>query len=169
MKNYYLKQMVFAAMIAAIYATISLVLAPFSFGNIQVRISEALTLLPIIMPVSIVGVTLGCFITNLVGVFMGANILGVLDIFVGTLATYLAAILTYKCRNIKIKGIPVLSISFPIIINALFIGLELAYAIDKSLFWIFAFEVGMGQLIACTILGIPLLKLMEKSNIKFIK
>ena len=61
------------AMIAAVYTVVSLVLAPISYGNIQVRIAEALTLLPLIYEPGIWGVTLGCFLTNLFGVMLGVN------------------------------------------------------------------------------------------------
>jgi uncharacterized membrane protein len=61
------------AMIAAVYTVVSLFLAPFSFSNIQVRIAEALTLLPLIYKPSIAGLTIGCFLTNLIGAITGVN------------------------------------------------------------------------------------------------
>ena len=100
------------AMIAAIYVGLTVVLAPISYGPIQVRISEMLTLLPIFYSPSIIGVTLGCFLANLVGVFMGSNVLGVYDIFIGTIATLIAAIITYKTRNVRIKNYPWLAYAF---------------------------------------------------------
>lgn len=120
-----LNSLVKIAMIAALYSTVSLVLAPFSFGNIQVRVAEGLTLLPLISPLAIFGLTLGCFITNFVGVIMGANILGMMDVFIGTFATLIAALLTYKLRNITVKGFPFLSSLMPIVINAIIIGQNL--------------------------------------------
>ena len=67
------------ALIAAVYTAVSLAIAPYAFGNIQVRISEALTLLPLIYQPSIWGITLGCFLTNLIGAMMGVNPPGYLD------------------------------------------------------------------------------------------
>ena len=90
------------AMIAAIYTVVSLVLAPFSFGNIQVRIAEALTILPILYKPSIYGVTLGCFLTNLLGAMLGVNPTGLIDAVVGTLATFLAAECTYALKDKKL-------------------------------------------------------------------
>lgn len=157
------------ALIAAIYSTVSLVLAPFSFGNIQVRVAEGLTLLPLLSPLPILGLTLGCFITNFIGVLMGANILGMMDVFIGTFATLIAAVLTYYFRNIKIKGFPFLSTLMPIVINAIIIGAELAYvfapAFTFTYFLIFALEVGIGQSIAVYLVGLPILNALKKRNI----
>lgn len=161
-----LNSLVKIAMIAALYSTVSLVLAPFSFGNIQVRVAEGLTLLPLISPLAIFGLTLGCFITNFVGVIMGANILGMMDVFIGTFATLIAALLTYKLRNITIKGFPFLSSLMPIVINAIIIGAELAYVFAPEFtftyFAIFALEVGIGQTIAVYIVGLPILSALKK-------
>lgn len=158
------------AMIAAVYAVTSLALAPISFGFVQFRISEALTLLPLVMPEAVIGVTLGCAITNAIGALLGVNILGVLDIFVGTLATFIAALLTLKVKHIRIKNIPVLAAIPPIVVNAVFIGAELAVAYSTGsifpLFWAMAFSVGVGQFVSCVILGIPLVMQLEKLNWK---
>lgn len=157
------------ALIAALYSTVSLVLAPFSFGNIQVRVAEGLTLLPLLSPLPILGLTLGCFITNFIGVIMGVNILGMMDVFIGTFATLIAALLTYYFRNIKIKGFPLLSTLMPVVINAIIIGAELAYVFAPeftlSYFLIFALEVGIGQFIAVYLVGLPLLNALKKRNI----
>ena len=93
------------AMIASVYTVVSLVLAPISFGNIQIRIAEGLVLLPLLSKHSIYGVVLGCFLTNLIGALMGVNILGFLDVFIGTFATLIAAYLTYHLKDITIKNI----------------------------------------------------------------
>ncbi len=167
--NKRLKEFTIIAMIAAIYAGTSLVLAPISYGPIQIRVSEALTLLPIIYPPSILGVTLGCFITNLVGAMTGMNILGFLDVFVGTLATFLAAVCTYKLRKIEFKGMPLLAASMPVIFNAIFIGMELAIAYFPATimmgFAINAFQVGLGELLACFVVGLPLINVLKKTKL----
>ncbi|MEG2287896.1 MAG: QueT transporter family protein, partial [Ruthenibacterium sp.] len=80
MRHFNTKKLVRCALIAALYAAVSLALTPIPYGMMQARVSEALTLLPVLTPDAIAGVTLGCFLTNLVGVFTGANILGVLDL-----------------------------------------------------------------------------------------
>ena len=121
------QKMVRIAMIAAIYTALSLALAPLSYGNIQVRIAEALTLLPLIYQPAIWGVTLGCFLTNLIGAIMGFNPTGMIDAVIGTTATLLAALCTYKFRDRKVGKVPVLSILMPVIFNFFFIGAELGY------------------------------------------
>lgn len=170
MKNKKLMELCLIAMIAALYAAVTLALAPISFGEIQVRISEALTLLPVLFPSAIWGVTFGCFIANLAGVLFGLNGVGVIDIFFGTLATFLAAILTYKLRNVRVKNIPLLSAFMPVLFNAVIVGYELAWLLlpDSLYFsgWILmGAQVGLGELLACFILGIPLTMHLEKSKL----
>lgn len=167
--NARLKRFTIIAMIAAVYTVVSVALAPITYGNIQVRIAEALTLLPIIYPPAIWGVTLGCALTNLVGAMTGMNILGFMDVFVGTFATFLAAVCTYRLRNIEFKGLPLLAAFMPVLFNAIIIGLELAVvffpAAITSGFIISALEVGFGELVSCFVIGIPLIKVLAKTKI----
>ena len=166
MEKFTIKRMTMIALVAALYVTISIALAPISFGNIQVRIAEALTLLPILFVDGISGVTLGCFLTNLVGTILGVNVLGPLDILFGTLATLIAAILTYYLRNYQIKGISYLSLLPPIIINGIIIGAELTYVLSPTFtlpyFLLFTIEVAFGQAIAILVFGLPLLQYLKK-------
>ena len=159
------------AMIAAIYVAISLALAPLSFGNIQIRIAEGLTLLPLLSPIAIIGLGIGCFITNFIGVIMGANLLGMMDVFIGTFATVLAAYLSYVLRNRLIKGFPFWASLMPIVINAIIIGAELTYVFAPeftlSLFLIFAMEVALGQALAVYVIGVPLLNTLKKRPINW--
>lgn len=156
------------AMIAAVYTVVSLFLAPFSFSNIQVRIAEALTLLPLIYKPSIVGLTAGCFLTNLIGAMTGVNPTGMIDSVIGTAATLLAATCTYKLRDRKLKGIPVLAILMPVIFNFVFVGAELGYlffpdnVILGSL--ICGAEVAVGELIAVFI-GWFLIRALSKTKL----
>ena len=113
MKNRTLRQITAAGVIAAAYAAISLVLAPITFGAVQCRVSEALTLLPVLSPAAVWGVTLGCAITNGVGAATGANFLGLIDLFVGTAATLLAAITSRLLGKIRFGGVPWLSVLPP--------------------------------------------------------
>ncbi len=156
------------AMIAAIYTVISLALAPFSFGNIQVRIAEALTLLPLIYKYGITGITLGCFLTNLLGAMMGVNPTGYLDAIVGTAATLMAAIATYKLKDYTIKDIPVLSILMPVIFNGIIVGIELGVlyfpenVVTGSI--ICGIEVAVGELIS-VIVGWFLIQALKKTKL----
>lgn len=157
--------LVTGALIAAAYAGLTYLCSVFSlaYGPIQFRISEVLTLLPIFTPAAIPGVTIGCFIAN-IGSF------NALDMIFGTAATLIAAILTYYLRNIKFKGLPLLAMLPPVIINAVVIGLEIAFFFlpEGYTFWGFVIsglEVGLGELAVCVVLGIPFCLFVEKHNI----
>ena len=156
------------AMIAAVYTAVSLALAPITYGNIQVRIAEALTILPLIYQPAVWGVTLGCFLTNFIGAMMGINIAGYLDCIIGTAATLIAAILTYRLRDRKIGEVPVLAILMPVIWNFVFIGIELGVVLfpDNVVLGslICGTEVAVGELIS-VILGWLLIKLLSKSRL----
>ena len=154
-----------AAIIAAVYAALTYFGAFFglSYGPIQLRFSEVLTILPIFTPAAIPGLTIGCFIAN-IGSF------NLLDMVFGTLATLIAAILTRLFKDIKFKGIPLLSLFPPVIVNALIIGLEIAiFFLPEGLslygFLISALQVGTGQLIVCYVLGIPFYFTVKKTKL----
>ena len=156
------------AMIAAVYTLVSLALAPISYGNIQVRIAEALTILPLLYKPSIYGVTLGCFLTNLLGAFMGVNPTGFIDAIIGTLATFLAAECTYMLKDKTVKGFPLWSVLMPVIFNFFFVGAELAVLYFEGNVvlgtLIMGSEVAVGELIS-VILGWLLLKPLGKTNL----
>lgn len=145
-------------MLAAVYVALTLLLQPISFGPLQCRVAEALTVLPYLEPMCVVGLTVGCLFANLLG---GA---GILDIIFGTLATFLAAMLTAKMRNKWLAPLP------PIVINAVIVGAVLTL-VNVPLetffptFWIFAGQVGLGQIAACAVLGLPLLAVISYTNL----
>ena len=93
-----------------------------------------------------------------------------LDMIFGTAATLIAAILTYYLRNIKFKGLPLLAMLPPVIINAVVIGLEIAFFFLPEGFTVWGFvisglEVGLGELIVCVVFGTPFYFLVKKNNI----
>lgn len=160
------RKLVRCALIAALYAAVSLALAPFSFGPMQVRVSEALTLLPVLCADAVPGVALGCFVTNLAGVFTGANVLGALDIVLGTGATLAAAVCTRALRGVRVKGLPLAAAVPPVVFNAVIVGGELAAVFGPKTpagFLLQAAWVALGEAIACCALGLPLVRLIEKT------
>jgi len=164
------KNIAICGMIAAVYTVLVLATPMLSYNMVQIRIAEALTILPVITPVAIWGVGLGCFVANLVGWLTGANPLGAIDTVVGTAASVIAGIITYRLRNFRIRGWPLLSALSPVIVNAIIIGAQLTilvYGGSPSLrvFLINAAWVGAGQMIACVVLGLPLLRAVERTNI----
>lgn len=162
--NKKLRLMAEAGMIAALYTVATMALAPLSFANIQFRVSEALTLLPVFTPAAIPGLAIGCIISNAIGVATGSNIAGWLDVVFGSAATLIAAILTRLLRKVEFKGIPFLSILPPVVLNALIVGGELAVVYEIP-FWLCALEVGGGELGVCVLLGIPLVLALKKTKL----
>jgi len=140
-----------AAMIGAIYALLTILFAPISYGMIQVRISEMLMILPYFTPAAIPGLFVGCFIANMFGG------MGILDIIFGSLATLISAYLVSKIKNRYLVPMP------PVIINALIVGYVLHIVLGMP-FYLTALWVGLGQLIACYGLGFPLLLLLERNR-----
>ena len=143
-----------AAMIAAIYVVLTIFISAFNLasGAIQVRISEALTILPAFTPAAIPGLFIGCLISNLV---TGAMLP---DIIFGSLATLLGAIGSYFCRKCKwAVSVP------PILSNVLIIPLILAYVYHfPGSVPYFMFTIGIGQVISCGILGMLLYNVLNK-------
>ena len=144
------KFLVRGALIAAIYTVLCLLFAPISFGSIQIRISEALTLLPILFPEAIPGLTVGCLLSNLL---CGA---GILDIIFGSLATLLSALCTYFLR----KSPPYLAAAPTVLLNALIVGFVLSLSSGLP-FPISALLIAAGQLLSIYAIGLPLFHLLR--------
>ena len=138
-----------AAVIAAVYVVLTVVFAPFSFSEVQVRISEALTILPVFTAAAIPGLTVGCLLGNIVG---GAPLP---DVVFGTLATLLGAVGTRLLRGWK----PAAAILPPIVSNMVIIPFVLRYAYDLELpIPLMMATVGLGEVISCGVLGLLLYK-----------
>jgi len=153
MKNKNVQFLVQAAMIGAIYVVLTVLFAPFSFGEIQVRIAEALTILPVFTPAAIPGLFVGCIIGNI----FGGSILP--DIIFGSLATLIGAYFTYLLR----KHVKYLAPLPPIISNTLIVPLVLRYAYGINLPIAFMIlTVGIGEVISCGILGMIVHAALEK-------
>ncbi len=155
-------------MIAALYASLSLAIAPYAFGSIQIRISEVLTVLPLLGIWPIWALTLGCGLTNLIGAASGFNILGYWDVLWGTLASLIAAFLTYKTRSIRYKKIPIVALIMPVLVNSLIIGAELTVVIGPQSGWGFLFyalSVAIGEGISVFVLGYPLFQVLSKTKL----
>lgn len=143
-----------AAIIAAIYAALTLILAPLSYGSIQVRISEALCVLPFFTPAAVPGLFIGCLLANLYTAG-----LGLMDIVVGSLATLLAAFITWKIRTKSKWLLPLPSV----IVNAFLVAWVLVVQGQTPFpYWLTALSVGGGQAIACYGIGMPLWFLLNR-------
>ena len=153
------RQIALAGIIAAIYTVMSLLSSVFgiAYGPIQCRFSEALTVLPFLFPEAVPGLFIGCVVTNLM------STVGPLDIIFGSLATLLAALWTRRMPNKWLAPLP------PVVCNAVIIGAMIAwYEVGfTSAFWgMFAFNaltVGIGEAIACYVLGLLLLQVISRT------
>jgi len=156
MRNNVTRKLTVSAVIAALYAVLTLILPMLSYGPVQIRFSEALTILPFFIPEAIPGLTVGCFIANVIGSPMP------IDWLLGTAATMLAALLTYHTSHKWLAPLP------PVICNALIIGAEIAWfetGLGSGFALAFAYNaltVGLGELIACYALGMLLIRYLPR-------
>ena len=159
-----IKKLVTTALVAAIYATLTLVLGAISYGPIQFRVAEIMVLLPFIKKDYIWGLTIGCFLANIIGPY------GVPDIIFGTTATFLsvyAVYMTSKMMDGKKYALLVSSI-WPTVINAIIIGIMLNIFFGLPLMLSMA-QVGFGQFVVITIIGVPMYKSLEGKYFKILK
>ena len=155
-----LRRLTRIAMISGAYVVLSTVLAPISFGPVQFRVAEALTLWAIFGYDYAFGLTLGCALSNFIGVATGANPAGMMDVIFGSMATLIAGILCYHFRNIRTFNQPVLSASMAAIVNAIIIPLELVIAMDTpDSLPLFAAQVFIGEAVVVFLIGLPLYNL----------
>ena len=136
-----------AAVIAAIYVVLVVIFNYISFGPVQFRIAEALTILPYFTPAAIPGLFVGCIIANILG---GAI---VWDVVFGSIATLIGAIGTYLLRKHKwLAPVP------PIVANTIIVPFVLKFAYgSEGMFAMFFVTVGAGEIIVCGIIGMILL------------
>jgi uncharacterized membrane protein len=134
-----------AAIVAALYAAVTLLFAPISYGPVQFRVSEALTLLPALFPQAVPGLAVGCLIANLLGSATPW------DVIFGTLATLLAAALTRRFRkNVWLAG------AAPVLCNAVIVGLVLHFTLADALLIPTVLSVGLGEVVVVYALGVPM-------------
>ena len=154
MRSKRVKYITQAAMIAAIYVVLTLFISAFNLasGAIQIRISEALTVLPAFTPAAIPGLVIGCFISNLISGGL------ILDVIFGSLATLIGACGTYLLRKWK-WAVPIP----PILSNVLIVPFVLAYVYNlPGGVPYFMVTVGIGQIISCGVLGMIVYGIIAK-------
>lgn len=155
------KSLTRAAIIAAAYCALSLVSSALSlaYGPVQLRFSEALCVLPFLMPEAVWGLFVGCLLTNVLSPY------GLLDLIFGSAATLLAALLSARCKTGVGAAVP------PILCNAVLVGALLSWEVGGTaesfgtLFVYNAATVGAGEAAVCLVLGLPLLRILEKYKI----
>lgn len=157
MRNKKVTFMLQAAMVAAIYVVLVIIFNYWSFGPIQFRIAEALTILPYFTPAAIPGLFIGCFIAN----FIGGSILA--DVVFGSIATLLGAVGSFAFGQIKRKWARWLVPIPPIVANMLIVPYVLKYGYGTAeAIPVMMLTIGIGEIIVCGICGMLLLFILEK-------
>lgn len=148
MKDQKAVKVVRGALTAAIYALLTVIFAPLSYGPVQVRVAEALTVLPFLWPETALGLFAGCIVAN----FFGG--LGLWDIGLGSVATLLAGWCTAKVRTAWLAPLP------PVLINGIVVGSYLS-VLFRIPWWASMIYVAAGEVVVCYFLGLPLLKMLQ--------
>ncbi|AKN32086.1 membrane protein [Clostridium carboxidivorans P7] len=143
-----LKKLIKIAITAALYAAATMAIAPLSYGAIQFRFSEVMTLLAYIDPIYIPGLVLGCALSNIY------SPLGLIDVLVGTTATLISVYMISKTKSLFIATL------WPTI-NCVFVGAELYFVLHQP-FWISTLYVCLGEFVVVTCIGYPLFRLLLK-------
>lgn len=146
------RTLVRAALIAALYTVLTLLLQPLSYGEVQIRFSEALTLLPILLPEAVPALAVGCLLANILG---GCTIF---DIVFGTLATLLAALCTRRLRNRFW-----LAALMPVLFNGVIVGAVVHYCYAPVFpLPLSMLSVAAGEAVACLVVGPLLIRVMQR-------
>ena len=161
--NKRVRNLVYGALIGAMYAALThmqnFLLPGSATWAIQMRLSEALCVLAFFTPAAIPGLTIGCFVFNLT---YAAALPA--DVLVGSLATALATAMMYVLRRATVKGIPVLGLLMPAVMNGLLVGWELTLYIGGG-FWLNALYVAIGELAVMFTAGMLLCALLKKRKL----
>lgn len=137
------------ALVAAIYIITTIAFGDLSYGPIQFRFSELLNFLAFIDPLYIIGLTLGCAISNFFS-------FGLIDVIVGSLATLISTYLMYKTKNIFIASL------WPVM-NCIFVATEL-YLLGLAPFWLSFGTIALGEFVVMTPIGVPIFKKLFKNK-----
>lgn len=169
MRNKKVYSLVAAALIAAMYAVLTFVVAQFAYGAVQLRVSEALTILPMYTPVAVPGLTVGCLLANVIGLSLGKTV--VWDLLFGTAASLIAAVMTYSLGKSKSRRVRYILGPFPaVLVNAVIVGMEITFFFSEggataAIFWANFASVFLGQAIICYGFGVPLMLVLERGEL----
>lgn len=162
-----IRKIVFAGVVAALYAALTIAAAPIAYGPIQFRIAEALCVLPFFFPVTAPGLFIGCVIANLLSPY------GIIDIIAGSAASLIAALFTMQLGRVNREATAMKAIACfpPVFFNALIIGTVIAWTVTGGgeAFWpemaVNGLQVGLGQLVVMYAAGLPLMIWLPKSRL----
>ena len=163
----HMRRIAFAGVVAALYASMTIVIAPAAYGPIQFRLAEVLCILPFFFPSTALGLFVGCLIANLMSPY------GLLDIVAGSSASLIAGLVTMRLGRINKDAALIKAVACfpPVIINALFIGAVIAWSTTSGgdefrlAFVTYSFQVGLGQFAVMYAIGLPLLIYFPKTHL----
>jgi len=157
LKDLTVRKLTFIAVIGALYAALTIALAPIAYGPIQFRVSEVLCILPFFFPSTMWGLFIGCALANFFGGY------GPLDIVFGSLATLAAGFCTSKIRFRPLTLLPV------VLLNALVVGAVIAWSSTPTAFWagftVNALQIGLAEFGVMYIIGLPLLYILPRYKV----
>lgn len=160
------RQITRISIVAAVYAAVTMALAPLSYGNIQLRISEVLTILPFFFPETAIGLTVGCAIANTLSMY------GIIDVVFGSLATFLAGItMAYLGKKGRDSVLCKIVACFqPVLFNGVIIGAVIAYTTAAEGAFMTALiinglQVAVGELIVLYAVGLPAMMYLPKTAV----
>ncbi|MGE4485563.1 MAG: QueT transporter family protein [Oscillospiraceae bacterium] len=152
-----IRKISFAAVVAAVYAALTILLAPISYGPVQMRLSEAMCILPFFFPMSVWGLFIGCIIANLMSAY------GIIDVVFGSAATLMAALCTMYMGKKSSGGVlsKALACLPPVVFNAVIIGAVISFSATPDAFWagfiVNGAEVALGEFAVMYVIGLPLM------------
>ena len=161
------KKLTLIAVIAALYTALTFLFANVSYGPIQFRVSEFLSVLALFSFIPVFGLTLGCFTSNLIGLLLGAEGASIPDLFIGTFATFIAATICYYIgKNRKIVLMYIFGMLPLVLVNGLIIGFELTFISRLGEGFLFNFAtVAFGEFLVCYGLGLPFLYVLLRNKL----
>lgn len=165
MKRTSTRFLVTGALVAALYVLLTYVSAALNlaYGTVQFRLSEALTVLPVVSGAAVPRLVIGCLLGNLTSPY------GLVDIICGTGATLLAAVGSRLFARVRLRGTPVVSLLMPIVCNAVIVGAEITFLAPEGFalpaFLSAALSVAAGEAAVVALLGMPLLLFLQKSGL----
>lgn len=161
MNNFTAKRITQNAIVAALYFVLTIISTPFSFGMIQFRIAELLMLLCFFRKDFVIGVTIGCFLSNISASGFVLGGLGWVDALIGTSATLLSGLLIPYTKRLFLSSL------VPVILNGLIVGAELAFIYELDLFYMTFLFVSLGEFVCISVLGYVLFIIIRKTYPQF--
>jgi len=160
-----IKKIAFSAVVAAVYAALTVALAPISYGVLQFRVSEIMCILPFFFPFCSWGLFIGCILANIFSMY------GIVDIVFGSLATLLSCICTARLGKVKNRTVWVSALAClpPVIFNGIIVGAVITFmTVTPEAFWsgfaVFAGQIALEEFVIMYVLALPIMLILPKNR-----